>query len=276
MKPILILCLAALSTAAGGDLRWMIATSAIRKLETADPSGGWARRFFLGSGNFVMNGNRGTEGFPAGAKAVPAATYPSYAAMAQALRDGKLPPDVKAVIYDNESWKFTPSEEQHEIERFEKLAADAIHASGRILIATPAADLVPVLNPRVERGRRYDEYVRLGIARMAARYADVYEIQAQGSEDSLELYTRFVKSAAAQARAANPNVQIFAGLSTNPSGKHVTAEQLQAAVRATRDAVDGYWLNIPSGGAYCPRCGEARPRVAIDLLQSLERSSNGI
>jgi hypothetical protein len=248
---------------------WMISISALRHLGDVDPSGTLGRRFFADPGNFVMNGAKGAEGFPEGWHAVPTATFPSYAALQKALDGGQLPPEVKAIIYDNESWTFTPPEEQHDLARFEKLAAEAVHRAGRILIATPAADLVPVLSPKIERGNRYDEYLRLGIAGMAARWADVYEVQAQGSEDNLPLYTRFVNAAAAQARTANPKVRVFAGLSTNPSGKRVTARQLYDAVEATRDAVDGYWLNIPGGGAYCPKCGEPQPQVAVDLLRML-------
>ena len=252
-------------------LHWMISLSAVKHLREADPSGTLDRRFFADPGSFVMNRTKGAQGFPEGWRSVPTATYPSYAALEKALQGGAVPAEVKAIIYDNESWTFTPPEEQHDLDRFEKLAANAIHHAGRLLIATPAADLVPVLNPKVERGQRYDEYLRLGIARMAARWADVYEIQAQGSEDNLALYTRFVKEAAAQARAANPKVRIFAGLSTNPSGKRVTAKQLFDAVQATREAVDGYWLNIPGGGAYCPKCGEPLPQVAVDLLHLLDQ-----
>ena len=69
------------------------------------------------------------------------------------------------------------------------------------------------------------------------------------------------EAAAAQAREANPRVRIFAGLSTNPSGKPVTGKQLYGAVQATRDDVEGYWLNIPGGGAYCPKCGQPQPQV---------------
>jgi hypothetical protein len=216
-----------------------------------------------------MNGKNGSKGFPEGWRCTPTATFTSYPAVKQALEEGQVPADVKAIIYDNESWKFTPAEEQHDLDRFEKLVADVIHRFGRTFIATPAADLVPVLSPSVQKGGRYDEYLRLGIAKSAARFADVYEIQAQGSEDNLELYTRFVKGAAAQARAANPKVLVFAGLSTNPSGKKVTAQHLYDAVQATRAFVDGYWLNIPAGGAYCPRCGEAQPQVAVELLRLL-------
>jgi hypothetical protein len=265
-----LLFAAALATAPAAELRWMISMSAIRHLNVADPSGATARPFFNSPGNFVLNGLKGAAGFPENWRSAPAATFPSYAAMRKALEGGQVPEAVKAIVYDNESWTFTPAQEQQDLERFEKLAAELIHRYGRTFIATPAADLVPVLNPQVERGKRYDEYLRLGIARRAAQWADVYEVQAQGSEDNLPLYTRFVSGASAQARGANPQVLIFAGLSTNPSGKRVTAAQLYEAIEATRKDVDGYWLNIPGGGPYCPRCGEPQPQVAVELLKMLE------
>ncbi len=255
-------------------LRWMISVSALRHLREVNPTARLDLPFFASPDNFVMNGVKGAQGFPEGFRCLPTATYPSYAALQKALQNGELPAEVKAVIYDNESWNFTPSGEQHDLPRFEKLAAEAVHGSGRMLIATPAADLVPVLSPSIERGNRYDEYLRLGIAGMAARWADVYEVQAQGCENNLALYTRFVRAAAAQAREANPKIRVFAGLSTNPSGKQVTARQLFDAIAATRDVIDGYWLNIPGGGAYCPKCGAPQPQVAEDLLRILAGQPN--
>jgi hypothetical protein len=269
MRTILILLTMSVSAASSAEIRWMISFSAIGHLNRADPSGRLGQRFFDSPGNFVMNGAKGAAGFPDGWRAVPTATFPSYAALKAALEDGRVPAEVKAIIYDNESWSFTPKEEQLDIERFEKLTAELVHHYGRQFIATPAADLVPVLNPAVERGKRYDEYLRLGIARAAAHFADIYEIQAQGSLDNPALYTRFVKAAAAQARAVNPKVLVFAGLSTNPSGKKVAAQQLYEVVEATRGDVDGYWLNIPGGGPHCPKCGEPQPQIAVELLRLL-------
>jgi len=80
---------------------------------------------------------------------------------------------------------------------------------------------------------------------------------------------RFVKEAAEQARSVNPKVIVFAGLSTNPNGRHVTPKDLYDAVLATRNDVAGYWLNIPGGGAACPKCGEPQPQVAVELLKML-------
>ena len=116
-------------------------------------------------------------------------------------------------------------------------------------------------------------YLRLGLAASAARYADVIDIQAQGSEASLSRFTSFVKEAAAQARGANPHVIVLAGLSTNPSGQHVTSAQFISAYNAVRPDVNGYWLNIPAQGSACSRCGTPQPKVAVPLLQMLARSA---
>jgi len=250
--------------------RWMIAGGAIKLFDSA---GGSGTVFFAGPGNIIMSGMKGADGFPEGYRALPTAGFASYAELKSALDNGKLPKEVKAVLYDNEAWEFTPPEEQHDIAKYEKLAAEAAHSHGLLFIATPATDLTRILSPQVTSGH-YDEYLRLGIAREAAQYADIYEIQAQGSLGTLALYTRFVKAAAAQARAANPKIIVFAGLSTNPSGRLVTAKNLYDAVMATRGDVAGYWLNIPAGGARCPRCGEAKPEVAVELLKMLAPQSS--
>jgi len=109
----------------------------------------------------------------------------------------------------------------------------------------------------------------LGIAGDAARYADVIDIQAQGSETNTAAFAAFVTAAAAQARAANPHVIVLAGISTNPTGHQVSAAQMRAAITATAGTVDGYWLNIPAGGPSCPRCGQPQPQVVAAALHAL-------
>jgi hypothetical protein len=115
----------------------------------------------------------------------------------------------------------------------------------------------------------YAAYLKLGLAAGAARYSDVIDIQAQGAITNRTTYKQFVQAAAAQARKASPRVRVIAGLSTNPSGQHVTPAEFSAAFYAVRPYVDGYWLNIPSGGSFCPKCGIPRPRVAVPLLHAL-------
>ena len=109
-----------------------------------------------------------------------------------------------------------------------------------------------------------------------AKCADVVEIQAQGAEANPARFRQFVDAEAQQARTANPNVLVLAGISTNPDGRRVSAQQLLAAVQAVRPVVSGFWLNIPAGGKYCPRCGEPHPEVAMRLLQALDTATASV
>ena len=93
-------------------------------------------------------------------------------------------------------------------------------------------------------------------------------------ESNTDEYTDFVDQAAYQARTANPNIVVLAGISTNPGSLSVTAGNLFQASYATRDSVDGYWLNIPNPGAECPRCKSPRPDIALELLHMLDAEAH--
>jgi hypothetical protein len=111
--------------------------------------------------------------------------------------------------------------------------------------------------------------LRLGLAGDAARYADVIDIQAQRFQNDPERYESFVRAAAAQARAANPKVIVLAGVSTQPGGGDTSADAILRAIQATRDAIDGYWLNIPEPGQMSPNVSAFRPDIALEVLRRL-------
>jgi hypothetical protein len=186
-----------------------------------------------------------------------------------ALTQSASPPGVKGILYDYENWKFTPEEERQNPAPYVKQAADAVHGHGLLFLTAPAVDLVPVLAPDSDRSRQDETYLRLGLAADAARYADVIDIQAQRFERDTARYARFVREAAAQARLANPKVVVLAGVSTQPGGQSVTADDIVRAIHATRNIVDGYWFNIPKPSAYSPRVTEFRPDIAIEVLRRL-------
>jgi len=218
---------------------------------------------------FVMMGaNMPTV--PASWNAVSFVSFTSYGTLGNAVADGRLPAGIGGVMYDYERWSFTPEDEQRNPARYLSQAAEIVHAKHLLFFTAPAANLVKVIDPD-SPDRPYDAYLRLGIAADAARYADVFDIQAQGSERSTARYSEFVRQAAAQARAANPHVIVLAGNSTQPSGQTVTADDLVRAIEATRPYVDGYWLNVPAPSPYCPRCSEFRPDIAIEVLHRIER-----
>jgi hypothetical protein len=244
-------------------IRWLLHGPGIAEIAANDG----ASRLLDGTRPFVMTG-RNVHAIPPGWNAIPFASFTSFRAIKNVLDRGTLAPDVKGIMYDNEKWRFTPMVEQENPANYERLAADLVHAHGLLFLSAPAVDLVAGLAAE-SSGRRYDTYLRLGIAADAARYADVVDIQAQGSERNTAVYANFVSRAATQAREANPKVLVFAGISTNPSGQQVTPDDLLRAIAATRDSVDGYWLNIPQPGEYCPRCDDFRPDTAIEVLRRL-------
>ncbi len=198
----------------------------------------------------------------------PVVTFSSVAELDQAVSGGRLPAGTGALLYDPEAWSFTPRPEQLDPAAAARQARDTAHAHGLALIVAPALNLATV-RPHPGGGPRWRQFLRLGLAASAARVSDVLELQAQSLERDTSSYATFVREAAAQARAANPRVAILAGLSTNPPGAAVTSEQLTAAIHATREIVDGYWLNIPGRGPRCPTCGPARPDVGRAALRGV-------
>lgn len=183
--------------------------------------------------------------------------------------------DVAALLYDPEAWTFTPAEEQqHPGDYACKLAALA-HAQHKILIAAPATDLVSKWPDLADRpGDRYDHFVDSGVARSMARCADVYEIQAQGAEADPARFQSYVEAISKQVREANQRIVILAGVSTNPNGRSVSADQVFQSMTAVRRIVDGFWLNIPAGGAMCPQCGRPQPAIAAEVLTALHPRSH--
>jgi len=199
-----------------------------------------------------------------GLTAIPTVVFSSFQTFSQAASHGAIPPWARAVLYDNENWQYTPIAEQLLPGVYEARAGVLARQHHLIFLAAPAVDLVRRLQPGV--GRLYPAYLALGLAASAARAAEVFDIQAQGSERSGRAFRQFVIEAADQARSANPHSTVLAGISTNPYGGPVTAAELESAISATATAVDGYWLNYPRPGTHCPRCGSPNPRLIVEVL----------
>ena len=202
----------------------------------------------------------------AGVAAEPVVTFASAVALEDAVSRGQLRGGIYGVLYDPEAWSFTPVAEQRDPVRAAVRAAAVAHAHGLRLIVAPGLNLTTVLDP-VGQQPRWQKFLSLHLAGRLARAADVIEVQAQSLERDTVAYASFVRTAASQATAANPGIAMLAGLSTNPPGAPVDGQHLAAAIQATRSAVAGYWLNVPSPGARCPTCQAARPDIAIQVLR---------
>lgn len=249
---------------------WIISQSAVTLLQGAGLTHHQLEVVFGYTRNYLIRPATST-GTPPVTGALRTTSFTDYNALAKAITTHSLPAGTKAVLYDDEHWSFTPAAQQKQPGKYEELAGKLAHAHHLLFITAPAVDLVKVLDPTATD--LFAAYLKLGLASGAARYADAVDIQAQGSITDKTKYKQFVQAASAQALLANKHVLVFAGLSTNPSGQHVTAAEFTAAYNAVRQYVAGYWLNIPSGGAYCPKCGKPQPQVALPLLRAL---ANGI
>jgi hypothetical protein len=208
----------------------------------------------------------------AGVTAKPVVTFASATALEDAVTGGRLPAGTYGVLYDPEAWSFTPVAEKRDPVQAATRAAAVAHRHGLRLIVAPALNLTTVLAPG-RRQPRWRAFLDLNLVARLAGVADVVEIQAQSLERDTATYAAFVQAATSQASAANPQVIMLAGLSTNPPGAPVDSHQLTAAIRATRSMVDGYWLNIPGRGPRCPTCNAPRPDIAIQTLHSFHDPS---
>ena len=179
---------------------------------------------------------------------------------------------VPAIVLDVENWPMTPpAEKKHPVATYAKAARIAA-AHHKMLIATPAMDLVRAVDPS-SRGPLYRRFLELRLAARIAPYANVYEIQVQGIENNPRRYLSLVRAIARQVRSSHPQARILAGLSTGPSGKTTDAGTLYQDVKETRGIVSGYWLNIPGHSKWCPRCTTPQPEIAVRLLRMLLRPS---
>jgi hypothetical protein len=156
------------------------------------------------------------------------------------------------VLYDPERWPRTPGVEQRDPATYLRRFAELAHAHGLRVIEAPARTLMAVAgaNCRRNAGETLERAtLRCSLPASAARYADVVEIQSQVSQRDASAYASYVRTAAAQARAANPKVVVLAGLSTSPGDTAATSGELVAAAEAARGDVAGYYLSV------CVACG---------------------
>lgn len=142
----------------------------------------------------------------------------------------------------------TPIEQQLELAYTCRRAAEVLHSVGATLITAPASNILDNLAPNYD-GPQFQKMLELQVFAKCARHADGIDIQAQQSEQNVEVYEENVRKAAAQARNENPAVKVFAGLTTNsPKSRpddYPTAREIYLAARAVKPVVDGYWMNVP-------------------------------
>lgn len=177
-------------------------------------------------------------------------SFTSEASLASAVSNKSIESGVKALLYDNEPWPLTPASEQANPLEYYQKAATLAHANGYLLIGTPVSKLDPQIDEQI------------------APYTDVLDIQSQSLQATVGKYSGHVLQIAHAAHSANGKLIILAGLSTNPPAVP-TYEQLINDANSVKGVVQGYWLNIPSPGAACPKCHAPEPQIGIQFLSNL-------
>ncbi len=232
---------------------WMATPNTVHFIQADDAR--VAQLFFGRPSSYVLSGGWGS--------ATPALAWASASRFEVAVAQGQVPADVHTVMYDPEAWSATPIwERRHPVAAMALFSETAREAGYRVAL-TPHPSLVEVAGAACMR--RSGEsvaaaFLRCRIIARAARFGDVVEIQAQYLESDPVAYRALVVAAADQARAANAEVAVLAGLSTRFAAD---AQVLMNAWDAVNDVVDGHYMAVPEG---------INPEIAAGFLRSLAGS----
>ena len=181
--------------------------------------------------------------------------YASYWALKNAIASGKVTAGM-TILFDQETWSWTPPRERAHPEHYIKAAAQLAHANGVFIIETC-----------------YERTIasEIAVEVAAAPYADVVSIQSQRADEHPDRFTNYVSEAVAAIRAVSPTVPIMAGLATDAGGQPVSASKMAREYDQTYNMVNYFWLNAaqwapPRGQGCAPRgCGGVGDRFLADI-----------
>jgi len=182
-------------------------------------------------------------------------TYASYWALKNAIAAGKVTAGMR-ILFDQETWKWTPAREQAHPQYYIRAAAQLAHAHGVFIIET-------VYQPTMA--------AEIAVEVAGAPYADVISIQSQKTDQHPDQFTNYVTQSVAAIRAVSPTVPIMAGLATDAGGHPVTAAMMAREYDQTYSLVSYFWLNAaqwppPTGHGCAPRgCGPTATRFLADI-----------
>ena len=185
----------------------------------------------------------------------PVRQYASLEQFKQDIAYGAIPDDIRIVMYDPESWEYTPVAEQlrsvESIREFGRLA----HAHGFTVITIPHDSFLSRIAQRdgVSTAVAFDE---LDIAGVAAEAGDITAVQTQNRQFDPIVFRNYVAKMAARAREVNPDVLVYSELSTSPYDytespvvrRQATPDELLAAYNAVRDLIDGFYVSVNTPG----------------------------
>ena len=235
-----VLSSAAPASAASGP-GWLMGAGTLAGIATQDPS---TASQLLNSPNAYGTGSSLTaDPIQSGFASTPVLSYSSYAQFASDIANGNISFPYQWVLYDPEEWSATPVNEQQNPIKYMTLFGQLAHANGLKVIMAPALDLAYVQGsvlPRLRGESGPAWYTRVNIAGAAAAAGDIVTVQNESQTTNLSAYDSMYNTAAGEARTANPNVQVFAEVST----LNGTPQQMTTAAESITP--DGFYVAAPN------------------------------
>jgi Cellulase (glycosyl hydrolase family 5) len=245
-----------------GPASWMVSATGAKGLLAASP--GPAQLLFDTPYTYVTgSGAAGTAKLGL-QNAVPTESFTNEKSLAAAVDSGGLRAGTVAVEYAPSS-PVTPRNQLTDPLNAFMQASLVAHAHGLLLIGAPSLNVVHATAPNLKTIKISSQFLKSRIAVAAARYSDVYVIQAQTLEQTPVQFSAFVRQAAAQAVNAHPAVEILTEVRSGKGTGAPTAPMLERDLSAAGSAVSGYLLSDPAASDLTqPLSGDA----ALGLIDS--------
>jgi hypothetical protein len=146
--------------------------------------------------------DRWHSAIPAGWTVRGALLFTSEAHLERAVARG-IPDNVRAVIYDNESWDKTPPAERNDPCAASRRFAEVAHRHGLVYIAAPGIGLRNIGSDRF--------FLADAVG------ADIIVAQIQGAESQPREYHRLLARSVAAATRVHPGIPVLGETSSNPA-----------------------------------------------------------
>jgi Cellulase (glycosyl hydrolase family 5) len=250
-----------------GPASWMISGSGAQRLLAASP--GAAQQLF-NTPNAYVTGSGAADTSQLGLQnAVPTATFTNEASLAAAINTNTLPPGTVAVQYAPSS-PSTPRNQLTDPTNAFMQAGLVAHAHGLLLIGAPSLNVVHAIAPHLKAIERTSKFLQARVAAAAARYSDVYVIQAQTLERTPSRFSAFVRQTAAQAVNAHRSVEVLTEIRSGAGPNGPTTPMLERDLSGAGSAVSGYELIDPTSADRTP---PPSGNAAVGLIDSFAGQS---
>ena len=246
-----------------GPASWIVSGNGAQSFLSASP--GAAQQLFNTPFTYVTGTGAANTSQLGLQNAVPTASFTNEASLAAAITTNQLPPGTVAVQYAPSS-PVTPRNQLTDPVNAFLQASLVAHQHGLLLIGAPSLNVVTATAPHLKAIKRTSKFLQRRIAAAAARYSDVYVIQAQSLERTPSRFSAFVRQAAAQAANAHPSVEILTEIRSGAGTGAPTAPMLEQDLSGAGSAVSGYDLIDPSSADLTP---PAPSDAAVALIESL-------